>query len=153
DASVPREQAAAMPRGKYPASLRSYTQQEPGTAGHHAPPGHSATAPRPMAPAVGRPRCRGGRVGARLPRARQGGQVPGRRRGPEVLEGKSPHRRMSRMESIPSEIRTPRVLLRAWRSEDLDPFAMMSADAEVMRYFPATLSRAESAAMIDRIQA
>ena len=49
------------------------------------------------------------------------------------------------------QIRTPRVLLRGWRSEDLDPFAEMSADPEVMRHFPATLTRAECAAMIDRI--
>jgi len=56
------------------------------------------------------------------------------------------------MENIP-EIRTPRLLLRAWRSEDLDPFAAMSADPEVMRHFPATLTRAECAAMIGRIQA
>jgi len=59
---------------------------------------------------------------------------------------------MSTMENIP-EIRTPRLLLRAWRPEDLDPFAAMSADPEVMRHFPATLTRAECAAMIDRIQA
>jgi RimJ/RimL family protein N-acetyltransferase len=58
---------------------------------------------------------------------------------------------MSSMENIP-EIRTPRVLLRGWRGEDLDPFAAMSADPEVMRHFPATLSRAETAALIDRVQ-
>jgi RimJ/RimL family protein N-acetyltransferase len=57
------------------------------------------------------------------------------------------------MENIPvPEIRTPRVLLRGWRTEDLDPFAAMSADAEVMRHFPSTLSRAECASMIDRIR-
>src|SRR5262245_613882 len=56
------------------------------------------------------------------------------------------------MAAVP-EIRTARVLLRGWRSEDLDPFAALNADREVMEHFPATLSRAESAAMIGRIQA
>jgi len=54
--------------------------------------------------------------------------------------------------SVP-EIRTERLWLRGWKEQDLDPFAQMSADAEVMRHFPATLSRAESAAMIGRIGA
>ncbi len=43
------------------------------------------------------------------------------------------------------------VRLRAWREGDREPFADLNADPEVMRYFPATLSRAESDAMVDRI--
>ncbi|MCI3133216.1 GNAT family N-acetyltransferase [Phenylobacterium aquaticum] len=31
-------------------------------------------------------------------------------------------------------IETDRLILRRWRSEDLDPFAAMSADPEVMRW-------------------
>ncbi len=56
------------------------------------------------------------------------------------------------MKAVP-EIRTARVLLRGWRDEDLDPFAALNADPEVMRHFPSTLTRAETAAMIDRIRA
>ena len=56
------------------------------------------------------------------------------------------------MAAVP-EIRTARVLLRGWRSEDLDPFAALNADPEVMEHFPATLTRDESAAMIGRILA
>jgi len=49
-------------------------------------------------------------------------------------------------------IETPRLLLRSWREEDLDPFAALNADPEVMRHFPSTLSRAESAALAARYQ-
>lgn len=34
--------------------------------------------------------------------------------------------------------------LRQWKDSDLEPFAAMNADPEVMRHFPALLSRAES---------
>lgn len=42
------------------------------------------------------------------------------------------------------ELRTARLLLRQWRPSDLAPFATLNADTEVMRYFPATLSREAS---------
>ncbi|MBB2916732.1 GNAT family N-acetyltransferase [Cupriavidus alkaliphilus] len=45
---------------------------------------------------------------------------------------------------------TGRLRLRQWRDEDLAPFAALNADAQVMRYFPAPLSRAESDAMAGR---
>ncbi|MBV9835117.1 MAG: GNAT family N-acetyltransferase [Alphaproteobacteria bacterium] len=47
---------------------------------------------------------------------------------------------------------TERLILRPWRDEDLAPFAAMNADAAVMRHFPATLSRAESDAMVGRVR-
>lgn len=50
------------------------------------------------------------------------------------------------------EIRTARLLLRPWRPCDLEPFAALNADPEVMRYFPATLSRDESDGMAHRCQ-
>ncbi len=50
-------------------------------------------------------------------------------------------------------MRTARLLLRQWRDEDLEPFARLNADPEVMRYFPAPLDRAASDALADRIQA
>ena len=48
-------------------------------------------------------------------------------------------------------ITTARLFLRAWREEDLPPFARMNADAEVRRYFPGTQTTAESNASARRI--
>ena len=42
--------------------------------------------------------------------------------------------------------------MRRWRDSDREAFAIMNADPVVMRYFPATLGRAESDALIDRIE-
>lgn len=50
-------------------------------------------------------------------------------------------------------IRTERLLLRRWRPEDREPFAALNADPRVMEHFPATLSREESDAAVDRIDA
>jgi RimJ/RimL family protein N-acetyltransferase len=52
-----------------------------------------------------------------------------------------------------SPLRTGRLLLRAWRDDDLEPFARMNADPEVMEHFPAMLSREESDAQVGRIRA
>jgi ribosomal-protein-alanine N-acetyltransferase len=53
----------------------------------------------------------------------------------------------------PVELRTGRLLMRPWRPGDREPFAALNADPEVMRHFPALLSRAESDATIERVQA
>jgi ribosomal-protein-alanine N-acetyltransferase len=50
-------------------------------------------------------------------------------------------------------VRTPRLLLRRWRDEDRAPFAELNADPVVMEHFPAPLSRAESDAFADRLDA
>jgi RimJ/RimL family protein N-acetyltransferase len=50
-------------------------------------------------------------------------------------------------------IETERLRLRRWHEADRAPFAAMGADPEVMRFFEAPLSRAESDALIDRIEA
>jgi RimJ/RimL family protein N-acetyltransferase len=50
-------------------------------------------------------------------------------------------------------LRTPRLILRRWRSTDRAPFAAMNADPAVMAHFPATLTRAESDALADGIEA
>lgn len=46
-----------------------------------------------------------------------------------------------------------RMVLRHWRPEDRAPFAVMNADPAVMEHFPSALSRAESDAAVDRIEA
>jgi RimJ/RimL family protein N-acetyltransferase len=52
-----------------------------------------------------------------------------------------------------SELRTARVLLRRWRDCDRAPFAEMNADPVVMEHFPSTLTREQSDALVDRIEA
>lgn len=54
--------------------------------------------------------------------------------------------------SSPQELQTGRLLLRPWRTRDLPAFAALNADPEVMRYFPATLSRAQSDALALKAQ-
>lgn len=51
------------------------------------------------------------------------------------------------------ELRTARLRLRRWRESDREPFAAMNADPAVMTYFPSTLDRATSDAIIDRAEA
>jgi RimJ/RimL family protein N-acetyltransferase len=53
----------------------------------------------------------------------------------------------------PPEISTPRLRLRRWRPADREPFADMNANPVVMEHFPKVLSRAESDALADRIEA
>jgi RimJ/RimL family protein N-acetyltransferase len=43
-----------------------------------------------------------------------------------------------------AELVTERLLLRQWRPEDLEPFAALNADPEVMRHFPSTHTREQS---------
>jgi RimJ/RimL family protein N-acetyltransferase len=50
-------------------------------------------------------------------------------------------------------IRTERLLMRRWRESDREPFAALNGDAETLKYFPSTLDRAASDAVIDRIEA
>lgn len=51
------------------------------------------------------------------------------------------------------ELRGERVLLRGWHEDDLEPFAALNADPEVMEHYPAPLTRAESDAMVvERIE-
>lgn len=51
------------------------------------------------------------------------------------------------------ELRTERLLLRGWRSEDGEPFARLNTDPAVVEYLPGALSRAESDAMVARVEA
>jgi RimJ/RimL family protein N-acetyltransferase len=57
------------------------------------------------------------------------------------------------MRDLPRELRTERLLLRRWRPDDRAPFAALNADPRVMEHFPAMLSRQDSDAMAERIEA
>lgn len=49
-------------------------------------------------------------------------------------------------------LNTSRLLLRRFRETDRDAFAAMNADPVVMQHMPAVLDRAESDALVDRIE-
>lgn len=49
------------------------------------------------------------------------------------------------------EITTTRLWLRRWRDEDLEPFAALNADPEVMEYFPSPLMPEETRALVERV--
>lgn len=51
------------------------------------------------------------------------------------------------------KIETPRLSLRPWNMDDLDAFAGMNADPQVMRHFPSVMTRAESEALLAHHQA
>ena len=53
----------------------------------------------------------------------------------------------------PAPLTTERLILRRWRPSDREPFAAMNADPVVMEHFPAPLSRAESDALVDAMEA
>jgi RimJ/RimL family protein N-acetyltransferase len=53
----------------------------------------------------------------------------------------------------PAELTTERLLLRPWREADREPLAALHADPEVMAFFPSTLSRAQSDANLNSMQA
>ncbi len=55
--------------------------------------------------------------------------------------------------ALPCDLNTDRLLLRRWRPEDREPFARMNADPRVMEFFPKLLTREESDAIADRVEA
>jgi RimJ/RimL family protein N-acetyltransferase len=50
-------------------------------------------------------------------------------------------------------VRTDRLLLRRWREADRAPFAGLNADPQTLVFFPATLTRAQGDAFVDRSEA
>lgn len=54
---------------------------------------------------------------------------------------------------LPTGLQTPRLILRRWEDADIEPFAALNADPEVMAYFPHTLSKEQSISMVERIEA
>ncbi len=49
-------------------------------------------------------------------------------------------------------IQTDRLLMRRWLESDREPFAVLNGDPETMLFFPSTLDRAASDALVDRIE-
>jgi RimJ/RimL family protein N-acetyltransferase len=54
--------------------------------------------------------------------------------------------------ATPPSIKTDRLILRRWLDQDLEPFAALNNDPEVMRFFPALQDRAQSVALIERTE-
>jgi RimJ/RimL family protein N-acetyltransferase len=50
------------------------------------------------------------------------------------------------------ELETPRLLLRQWRDDDLEPFAELNSDLRVMEFYPRPLTKQESDEMAHRIR-
>lgn len=50
-------------------------------------------------------------------------------------------------------LETERLILREWRDSDLEPFAALNADPEVMEFFPKLMTGDETAAMVERFKA
>jgi RimJ/RimL family protein N-acetyltransferase len=55
--------------------------------------------------------------------------------------------------NLPRELKTERLWLRRWTEADRAPFASLNSDPRVMEFFPGTLTRQESDARADRIEA
>ena len=53
----------------------------------------------------------------------------------------------------PVVLQGPRVLLRQWEDRDCPSFAALNADPVAMQFFPSTLTREESDAVVDRLRA
>jgi len=49
------------------------------------------------------------------------------------------------------ELLTGRLLMRAWRDSDIEPFAALNSDPQVMRWFPAAVSKAATEQMVARL--
>ncbi|HSZ43205.1 MAG TPA: GNAT family N-acetyltransferase [Trebonia sp.] len=50
-------------------------------------------------------------------------------------------------------VETERLTLRRWRAADREPFAELNGDPETLLFFPSTLTRGESDALVDRTEA
>lgn len=51
------------------------------------------------------------------------------------------------------QLETSRLILRPWKDSDLEPFAALNADPDVMEFFPKLMTLEETAAMVERVNA
>lgn len=49
-------------------------------------------------------------------------------------------------------LETPRLILRRWRPEDIDPFHRINSDPQVMEFFPAPLTLDQTRSLVSRIE-
>ncbi len=50
-------------------------------------------------------------------------------------------------------IKTERLLMRRWQDSDREPFAELNGDPDTLKFFPDTMTRAESDGFVDHIEA
>lgn len=50
-------------------------------------------------------------------------------------------------------LETERLILRPWIDTDLEPFAALNADKDVMEFFPKLMTREETESMVERVRA
>jgi RimJ/RimL family protein N-acetyltransferase len=53
----------------------------------------------------------------------------------------------------PEYLETDRLILRGWREADVQPFAAMNADSDVMQHFPSRLSLEQTQQLVEKIVA
>ena len=49
-------------------------------------------------------------------------------------------------------IETPRLILRNWRKEDIEPFSLLNGDPRVCEFLPNVITRKETLASVEKIQ-
>lgn len=59
---------------------------------------------------------------------------------------------MASQKQLIMQLETERLILRRWQDSDLEPFSKITADPEVRRYYPSTLSKDETKAAIKRFE-
>ena len=55
-------------------------------------------------------------------------------------------------ETYIENLETPRLILRNWKREDIEPFALLNADPRVCEFLPNVITREETLASLDKIQ-
>ena len=55
-------------------------------------------------------------------------------------------------ETYIENLETPRLILRNWKQEDIEPFALLNADPRVCEFLPNVITREETLASLDKIQ-
>lgn len=90
-------------------------------------------------------------IPSRWTAATDAGRVTQFRHGAAVSAGQAAEAPDATAVGVP-QLRTQRLVLRAWQAADRPAFAAMNADPRVMEFFPALMSEEESNAAADRIE-